>query len=449
MLWFYLTFWRGLFIFLSVKKNSEAYLALLLVFCSFLFLLCGCSKKRGQEKEQTEITFIHGKPLGRQAKIFKEIIADFEKRNPGIKVTDKTLPNNSDLQHQFYVTSFGAQDESFDVLSIDIIWIPEFAAAGWLSPLDQFVDQQFKSQFFEGAIKGCSYRDNLYGIPWFIDAGLLYYRKDLLEKYNFKPPLRFDQLVEQCQTIIRKEQSEKLYGFVWQGMQYEGLVCNFLEYIWGNQGRIFDDENQLSINSAQNQQALAFMHDLIYEHKITPAAVATYNEEESRHVFGNGESIFLRNWPYVWSLIESENSPLRGKVGIAPLPHFQGGESAATLGGWQLGINDYSKNKKAAWKLAEYMTSYPVQEKLALHLSRNPTLVALYGDADIKREAPFMSDFLSVFTRARPRPVTPFYPAISLIIQREVSAVVADLKSSSEALETMEEEIQRILKKSM
>ncbi len=376
-------------------------------------------------------------------------MADFEKENPDIKIIDKTLPNNSDLQHQFYVTNFGAESESFDVLSIDIIWIPEFAASGWLGPLDQFANEEFKSRFFQGAIKGCSYRGKLYGVPWFIDAGLLYYRKDLLEKYDFDPPQTFDQLVEQCLTITKEEKKKKLYGFIWQGMQYEGLVCNFLEYIWGNGGTIFDQENQLSINSPENQQALAFMHDLIYHFKITPAAVATYNEEESRHVFGNGQSVFLRNWPYVWSLTEVENSPLRGKVGVAPLPHFQGGESAATLGGWQLGINNYSKNIKAAWKLVEYMTSYPVQKRLALNLSRNPTLVSLYDDPDIKREAPFMKDLLSVFRGARPRPVTPFYPDISLVIQREVSAVLANLKSPPEALETMEKDIYRILNKSM
>jgi multiple sugar transport system substrate-binding protein len=232
-------------------------------------------------------------------------------------------------------------------------------------------------------------------------------------------------------------------------MQYEGLVCNFLEYIWGNGGAVFDKENQLSINSPENQQALALMRDLIYVYRITPAAVATYTEEESRHVFGNGESVFLRNWPYVWSLVEEANSSLRGRVGIAPLPYFQGGESAAALGGWQLGINNYSKNKKAAWKLLEYMTSYAVQKRLALTLSRNPTLVSLYDDPDIEREAPFMKNLLPVFTRARPRPVTPFYPDISVVIQREVSAVLADLKSPSEALEVMEKEIQKILEKSM
>jgi multiple sugar transport system substrate-binding protein len=429
-----------------MKKNFKVYSTFLLLFCFFPFLLCGCHEKKQDEK--TEIAFIHGKPLGREAEIFNQIIADFEKENPRIKVIDKTLPNNSDLQHQFYVTNFGARGESFDVLSIDIIWIPEFAAAGWLCPLDQFTDAEFVSKFFQGTIRGCSYQGELYGIPWFVDAGLLYYRKDLLEKYDFAPPQTFDQLVEQCQTITKREKKKKLYGFVWQGMQYEGLVCNFLEYIWGNQGGIFNQENQLSINSPQNQQALTFMYDLIYKYKITPEAVATYNEEESRHVFENGESVFLRNWPYVWSLTEAENSPLRGKVGISPMPHFQGGESAATLGGWQLGINNYSENKKAAWKLVEYMSSYPVQKMLALNLSRNPTLVSLYDDADIKREAPFMTDLLPVFTKARPRPVTPLYLDISLVIQREVSAVLADLKSPQEALKTMEEEIQKILEKS-
>jgi multiple sugar transport system substrate-binding protein len=432
-----------------MKKNFKIYPTFLLLFFLSLFLPYGCSEKKQQDAEKTEITFIHGKPLGRQAQVFNQIIADFEKENPQIKVIDKTLPNNSDLQHQFYVTNFGGQSESFDVLSVDIIWIPEFAASGWLCPLDQFTKEEFESKFFKGAIRGCSYQGKLYGVPWFVDAGLLYYRKDLLKKYNFDPPQTFDQLVEQCRTITKKEQKGKLYGFVWQGMQYEGLVCNFLEYIWGSGGAIFDQENQLSINSSQNQQALALMHDLIYKHKITPAAVATYNEEESRHVFENGNSVFLRNWPYVWSLIEAENSSLRGKVGIAPMPHFQGKESAATLGGWQLGINNYSGNRKAAWKLVEYMTSHPVQKRLALSLSRNPTLLSLYDDLDIKAEASFMKDLLPVFMRARPRPVTPFYPSISLVIQREVSAVLANLKSSPEALETMESEIQKILKKSM
>lgn len=405
-------------------------------------MIIGCTKSGDGKKDVVTIIFKHGKIAG-DPDPFNRLIKRFEQDNPGIKVKDETLPATTDEQHQFYVINLEGRSSDFDVLSMDVIWVPEFARAGWLRDLSNMLSEKDKDDFFPGPMQAVTYKDRVYAIPWYIDAGVLYYRKDLLEKYGFTPPQTWQELVKIAQFIISRE--DGLYGFIWQGKQYEGLVCNALEYLWSNEGDVLKDGKAV-IDSPENIYALSFMRDLIAKYKITPPLVTTAIEEPTRHIFGSGKAVFMRNWPYAWNIFEKEGSPVRGKVGVAPLPSFRKGISASTLGGWQLGINRYSKHPDAAERFVKFLSTEEAQKTLSITIGYKPSRKSLYKDRDLIKEQPFIAGLYEIFLNARPRPVSPYYMMMSQVLQPEFSAAISGIKTPEESLKSAQRQIEHILK---
>ena len=406
-----------------------------------LFSSCQRGARDDREAGVQTIVFKHGKIAG-DFRAFRALLDRFEQENAGIRVKDETLPASTDEQHQFYAINLEGKSADFDVLSMDVIWVPEFARAGWLRDVSPLLAGGERNAFFPGPIQAVTYDNKLYAIPWYIDAGLLYYRSDLLRKYDRPVPKTWQELVQTAQVVTRNEKD--LYGFIWQGKQYEGLVCNALEYFWSNGGEVLRNGTPM-INSRENIEALAFMRDLMNTYAVTPPLVTTAIEEPTRHLFGSGRALFLRNWPYAWNIFNREGSAIKGLVGVAELPSFPGHMSASTLGGWQLGVNRYSRHPEAAEKLVRFLTSPAAQKTLALTVGYKPTRQALYKDRDLLREQPFMASLYTVFMQARPRPVTPYYMMITQVMQPEFSAALSGMKTPAEALDSAQKQIEHIL----
>ncbi len=405
-------------------------------------LFAGCVSKKGPEEEgAVTIVFKHGKIAG-DPLLFRKLIERFEERNPDIKVKDETLPASTDEQHQFYVINLKGGSADFDVLSMDVIWVPEFAKAGWLRDLSRLLPEAEREEFFPGPMEAVTYEGRIYAIPWYIDAGLLYYRRDLLEKHGLRPPRTWHELVRTARYVMEREPG--LYGFIWQGKQYEGLVCNVLEYFWSNGGDVIRN-GRVVIDSPANREALQFMVDLIRKYKVTPPLVTTAIEEPTRHLFGSGKALFMRNWPYAWNIFQREGSVVRGKIGVSLLPSFEGKESASTLGGWQLGVNRHSRHPEAAERLVRFLTSAEAQKVLALTIGYKPTRRSLYSDPDLLREQPFVASLHDLFMKARPRPVTPYYMLITQVLQPEFSAVLSGMKTPEEALRSAQRQLELIV----
>jgi len=413
-------------------------LIILLLSC----VLLSCAQKGDKDSKEITLVFKHGKIAG-DPRPLRALLERFEESYPGIKVKDETLPSSTDEQHQFYVINLEGKCKDFDVISMDVIWVQEFARAGWIRDLSSVFGQEEMADFFPGPIRAVTYKGRVFAIPWYIDAGILYYRKDLLEKYGLLPPKTWYQLVDIASTIIKKERG--IYGFIWQGKQYEGLVCNVLEYMWGNGGGVFKD-GRLSIYSKENIEALRFIRDLIFKYKVSPRLVTTATEEVTRHIFGKGRAVFMRNWPYAWHIFEREGSVVKGKIGICPLPSFPGFQSASVLGGWQLGINRYSKHPKEAEKLVKFLTSPYAQKALALSIGYKPPRRSLYCDPELIEKSPFIARLYNIFLRARPRPVTPYYMMIAQIMQPEFSAVISGIKEPKAALRSINRQIDYLLR---
>jgi multiple sugar transport system substrate-binding protein len=360
-------------------------------------------------------------------------------------VREEILPSSTDEQHQFYVINLAAHADDFDVVDMDIIWVPEFARAGWLWPLSSQVSTTELATLSPAALRADRLGGQLYAVPWFLDVGVLLYRKDLLAKYGFGAPQTYPELLHIARTILDGEEDKRLTGFVWQGMQYEGLVCSSLEFIRGNGGDLMRRDASLAFTEPATLEALQFMSDLIRVHKATPPLVTTLNEESSRNIFQSGRAIFMRNWPYTWKLVNEPGSPVAGRVGITSVAHFPGKSSAPTLGGFHLGVNANSRHKSEAALFVRYMIRQDSQKEVLLKLGVLPARTDIYGDPEVQQALPFPSELLPTLERAQPRPVTPYYMMISQIVQPELSGVVAGLRPPERAMQSAEKQVRHLL----
>jgi multiple sugar transport system substrate-binding protein len=412
---------------------------------AMVWLLFGCTsiEETDEQVGMVNVVFKHGKIAGDPA-AFRSLLRRFEAEHPGIRIKDEVLPASTDQQHQFYVTNLESHASDFDVLSMDVIWVQEFARAGWVRDLSHLLPVQDRDQFFPGPMEAVTFEGKVFAIPWYIDAGLLYYRKDFLDKYGFDPPKTWEELVATAQAILAGEKDPQLRGFIWQGKQYEGLICNVLEYIWSAGGEVLDRDSRVMLNHPQARMALGFMRSLIVQGVSSPM-VTTADEETTRRVFGEGRAIFLRNWPYAWNLFEKEGSKVRGKVGISPLPSFAGFHPASTLGGWQLGVNRYSRYPKEGEALIRFLTSRNIQRWMAIEIGYKPTRKSLYQDEELHAAQPFITQLYDVFLLARPRPVSPYYLMLSQVMQPEFSAALVGLKTPQEALRDAQFQMNHIL----
>lgn len=372
---------------------------------------------------------------------WQEVARRFEARHPGIRVEVVQGPPSSDTRQDLYTTAFLAGEGVYDLVSMDVVWVAKFAAAGWLVPLDDRLPPAEREAFLAPTIEASTWDGHLWRVPTTADAGMLYYRTDLLAGEG--PPATAAGLAR----LARRHQAPPgRWGFVYQGREYEGLTCDFLELVWGFGGSLLDDAGRVRIDEPEAVAALEWWRStLAAPRPIAPPGVTTYQEEEARHLFQEGRAVFMRNWPYAWSLLQGEGSAVAGRVGVAPMVHGPGGASAATLGGFGFGISVFSDHREEAWELVRFATSEEGQRILHLRNGFVPSRRALFTDPEIVAASPHYPDLVPILERARPRPVHPSYAEISDALQRHVSAALVGSEAPAAALAAAARDIEGIL----
>ena len=395
---------------------------------SWFFVSAGSTLSLGQGTGIDPVVLHFVTMKADKPKVWDEAIVRFEQAHPNIKIEREIAPHSSTAYHDLLTQKLKNRDQSMDLFFMDVIWPSEFAAAGWALPLDDFFISSERSTFLKATIEAGTYQGHVYGVPSRIDSGMLYYRKDLLAKYGFLPPATWEELVQQAKTIVNgeRESHPSLRGYSGQFKQYEGLVCDMLEFVGSHNGSFLtEDGTRSTLASPETTQAVQFVREQIIQ-ELATRAVLTYQEPESLAVFVQGKAVFHRNWPYAWGLAnDPRHSKIVGKVGVTVLPHFQNGQSVSALGGWLYGISAYSQHPDEAWTFIEFMTSVEMQKYFALHASLAPSRIALYSDPEVLQANPQYKDLFPVFQTAQPRPRTPVYPMVSHILQRYFSRVLA------------------------
>jgi multiple sugar transport system substrate-binding protein len=382
-----------------------------------------------------------GSAVGAEADAIRRQLDRFQARHPTIRVDLRVTPDAADQRHQLYVQWLNAHAPDPDVLQLDVVWTPEFAAAGWILDLDQF--HVSTSDFFPAAVAANRWNGVVYALPWFIDVGMLYWRTDLMSD----PPVHIDDL--ERLAAVAKEEHALPFGLVWPGARYEGLVTVFLEYLGAFGGRILDDEGRVALNSEAAVLALTTMHDEIYVDRIVPPATLTWQEEQVRFAFQNGQAVFMRNWPYAFGLLQDRSqSRVAGRFAVASMPAGPGGVSTSALGGSVLAINAHSGDRDAAYRLIDFLLEPEQLLERARMVGQYPPRPALYDTpalASALHIAP--QEARGIIERAVARPATPVYAELSEILQIALHRALTDQQPPRAALADASAAIQALLDK--
>jgi multiple sugar transport system substrate-binding protein len=405
----------------------------------FLAVLAACT---GQRDTRPVITY-SGSAVGSQGEIVRAQIARFQAAHPDIVVKMQPSPDDATARHQLFVQWLNAHVGDPDVLELDVIWTPEFAAAGWIRPLDHYTPRA--SDFFPAAIAANTWDGHLFAVPWYVGVGLLYWRTDLIDH----APRTLDELVELARRGMLGPDGPP-YGLAAQGARYEGLVCDFLEYLGAFGGTIMDDSGRVVVDSPQGVRALTFMRDLITRWHVAPPELLTWHEEEARFAFQNGNAVFMRNWPYAYSLLsDTAQSRVAGRFAVATMPAAPGGHPTAALGGAELAINRYSEHPDLAYELIAYLTAPAQMLERAEATGDYPTRPALYDDPRLARAlAAPLDQIRTAIENAVPRPVTPIYTELSGLLQVQLHRALTGQATPADALHEAAREMEGVIRES-
>ncbi|WP_202233265.1 ABC transporter substrate-binding protein [Actinacidiphila reveromycinica] len=375
---------------------------------ALLTLLAGCAGGRGGgDSGLGPITLATGRDL---TGYLQHVLDGWNRLHPGQRVTLIQLPEAADETYVQMADSLRAGSSRFDVLNLDVAWTSEFAAAGWIEPLDR--GRLPLSHLLPSVTSTATFHGQLYAMPYVTNAGLLYYRKDILAKAGVSPPRTWAQLSDDARTIAPRY---GLQGYAGQLLPYEGLTVNVTEAVQSAGGTILGDEGRtVDVDSPAARAGLAFLVDGVRQGWI-PKAALNFKEEESRRDFQAGHLLFLRNWPYVYDEANAAGSAVAGNVGVVPLPG-ENGPGTGVLGGSDLAVNVHSRHPQTARDLLAYLSSEGVQRQVLTEGSLAPVWASLYSDPALVRRYPYLPVLKQSVDSAVPRPKSAHYDQVSLAV---------------------------------
>ena len=383
--------------------------------------------------------------------VMRRILDLYQSRNPGVRAEVEVGGATSDQQQQYLNTILASRDPSLDVMLIDVIRPAQWSAARWAEPLDAYLGNErdavmarYLPAYREANIVG----GRVIALPYFADAQFLYFRRDLLQKHNIQPPRSWEDLANAARTILAAESgaNPSLRGFSTAGAPIEGTVCTFLVPLWGQGGSLTDAQGRLALDHAQARRALSLWSDLRAQN-ITPANLAEIVTDRIRVDMQAGNLIFAMQWGYAWNRFQNDpDSQVKDRIGVVPLPSFPGSAPATCIGGWQLAVSAFSRNKEAAVRLVRFLSSPEVSKMQAILASHLPVFPDVYEDAEVLAANPWFRDARAVVLGARARPVTPRYPEVSEIIRTNMNAFLAGTRNADQVLADMAQRLGPVLR---
>jgi multiple sugar transport system substrate-binding protein len=380
--------------------------------------------------------------------VMRKIADEYQKKNPSVKIEVEVGGATSEAQQQYLSTVLSAKDSVLDVILIDVIRPAQWAAQGWAEPLDGYLGtdkSKILSQYLKAYVDADQVNGKLVALPYFADSQFLYYRKDLLEKYKRPVPKTWDELMETAKIVMDGEKAPQLQGFSTAGSPIEGTVCTYLVPLWGA-GSDITANGKLNLDTTQARQPFQ-LYGRMKQAGVLPKNIAEIPTDRIRIDMQGGNLIFGMTWGYVWNRLENDaDSKVRGRIGVTTLPHDPGGKSATCIGGWQLAVSAYSKNKAEAVKFARWLSSPETSKMQAILASHLPVFPSVYKDPEVLRANPWFADALPVVEGAKSRPISAQYPRVSDVIRSNMNAYLAGTKTTDVALADMKNRLAPILR---
>ncbi|MEU6068768.1 MULTISPECIES: ABC transporter substrate-binding protein [Streptomyces] len=381
------------------------------------------------------ITYVAGKDT---SGVVPKVIARWNELHPKEKVTFIQLPTDADSQRQQMIQNAETKSDAYTVLSLDVVWTSEFAAHQWI---DRLPEKQFPLRsMLKPVVETAKYRGNLYAAPASSDGGVLYYRTDLLKKAGVsKPPTTWSEMTADCAKVKKLPEAAGMSCYAGQLQKYEGLTVNFAEAVNSAGGVVTDANGKPDVDTPEAKKGLDFLAGSVKDGTIPKEAI-TYQEEDGRQAFQSGKLIFLRNWPYVYSL--AQKAKVAGKFAVAPLPGLNG-PGSSSLGGHNLALSSFAKNKATALDFMKFFSSEDSAGTFLKDASLAPPYADLYDDPSLVKQYPYLPVLKESILRAVPRPRVVQYGDVTSAIQQEAYAALTGSKSSAQALKDLQNDLQK------
>ncbi|MEU6368507.1 ABC transporter substrate-binding protein [Streptomyces sp. NPDC046931] len=381
------------------------------------------------------ITYVAGKDSTGSV---QAAIDRWNKLHPKEKVTFVQLPTDADSQRQQMIQNAETKSDAYTVLSLDVVWTSEFAAHQWV---DRLPDKQFPlRKMLTPVVETARYRGGLYAAPSSSDGGLLYYRSDLLKKAGISgPPATWSEMKADCAKVKKLPEAKDMSCYAGQFQKYEGLTVNFSEAVNSADGVVTDARGNPRVDTPEAKKGLDFLVDSFKDGTIPKEAI-TYQEEDGRQAFQSGKLVFLRNWPYMYSL--AQKSKVAGKFAVAPLPGLTG-PGSSSLGGHNLALSSFAKNKATALDFIKFFTDEDSAARNLKDASLAPPYASLYDDTALTKQYPYLPVLKQSILRAVPRPRVVQYGDVSSVIERQAYAALTGAKSSAQALKDLQGDLQK------
>ena len=385
---------------------------------------------------------------GKSVSAAKAQIAAYMKLHPDVIVKTVELPQATEQQLAYFLQLIEVKSSEIDIIPVDAVYVGELAPM--LIDFYKYPKaMEYTKKAFPVLVENNIYDGKMLALPWFGAPAVLYYRTDLLKKYNLQVPKTWKELAiaaYKIQTGERVAGNKDFEGYVWEGVASEGLTCNALEWIASsNGGVIVNDKKEVTLNNPNVIKAISMAKNWIGT--ITPKGVLGMRDEDNRILFQSGNAAFMRNWPYAYTLAMQEGSAIKDIFDICPLPAGEDGVSSAVLGACMLGVNKYSKHKEAAVDLALFLLSDEMQKLRTEITGGGPSVPSLYKDKDLLKSNPAFTILLEAYKTAINRPstiVAPNYARVSIIFYKAVYSALKGEKNVSLAIADAANEISRV-----
>jgi multiple sugar transport system substrate-binding protein len=323
------------------------------------------------------------------------------------------LANSADASRELLVRRLAAHDSDIDLVNMDTIWTPEFAAAGWLRELKGSDKKDALDDVLSGPAQSVDYNHKVYGIPLNTNAQLLWYRKDLVPN----PPKTWDEMIADAKKLPANE------GLIEeQGNHYEGYVVWFNNLVNSAGGTIVNQQGRPTLG-APAVKAASVIKELVDSGRADPS-LATFQEDQGKIAFATGKAAFQLNWPYVYAFTRdaAKTSAVSKKVfenmGWARWPAVDPNKpSRVSIGGANIGVSVYGRNPEWSTKAGLCMTQRKWQDAEAITEGLPPVTNASYDDPQVRKSYPFADLLRDQLNDAVPRPETPTYSDVTLAVQ--------------------------------
>ena len=399
------------------------------------------------EAQQTTLRVFTG---GQQRPdVMRKILDLYQQRNPNVKAEVEVGGATYDQQQQYLNTVLSARDSVLDVILIDVIRPAQWSAQQWAEPLDSYLGAERNAVMarYLPAYRDANIIDGkVIALPYFADAQFLYYRKDLLDKHKLQPPKTWEELMSSAQTVLKDEGNANLRGFETAGAPIEGTVCTFLVPMWGAGGNLTDGQGRLQLDAAAAKKPFELWTQM-KQTNVLPPNIAEIVTDRIRLNFQAGNLLYAMQWGYAWNRFENDaDTQVKGKVAVVPLPAFAGGQPATCIGGWQLAVSAFGKNKAEAVKLVRFLSSPEISKMQAILASHLPVFAEVYEDAEVLQANPWFAQARPVVLTARSRPVSARYNEVSDVIRSNMNAFLAGTRTTDQALSDMNQRLARVMR---